>query len=87
MRGGAQPRLEAFFLLNKFPTTVPQKLPQDLGPLYKHVYQMPQSGFLYDREVGKDVQLYVYVNASDLLLSTATTVCIFLYGVRLRVAV
>jgi hypothetical protein len=46
----------------------------------RYTYKMPQSGKVYDTTLEESVQLYFYINASYLLLSESSTVCIFLYG-------
>ena len=51
-----------------------------LGDAYRPTYNMPQSGKVFDYGLNKEVQLYLYVNASDVYLSSSTTVCIFLAG-------
>jgi len=72
------PAMNSFYLLDMYPTSIPQKEKSRLGDSYRYVYQMPQSGKVYDTSLKKDVQLYLYVNSSNLYLSASTTVCIFL---------
>ena len=73
------PRMNSFYLLDPYPTTVPHSAYTEDDDAYRLSYTMPQSGKIYDASLKKDVQLYLYVNASNVYLSSSTTVCIFLF--------
>ena len=73
------PRMNSFYLLDPYPTTVPHSVYTEDDDLYRLSYRMPQSGTVYDASLKKDVRLYLYINASNVYLSSSTTVCIFLF--------
>jgi len=73
------PRMNSFYLLDPYPTAIPHSVFTEDDDLYRLSYRMPQSGTVYDASLKKDVQLYLYINASNVYLSSSTTVCIFLF--------
>lgn len=69
---------------NRYPIAVPHPC-TPLGaayPEYQSTLSVPQSGTVYDRALKADVQLYLYVQAKNILLSPTTTACIFLMDAK-----